>query len=75
MVIMTDHAPQLPPDDTTCRELPQLLKPAEAAKLLRRSPRTLRNWEKDGRIRAVRIAGGRPLYELSELERVIAAGS
>lgn len=40
-------------------EFPQLLTIKEAAKLINVHPNTLRNWEKDGKIEAVRIGSRR----------------
>lgn len=40
-------------------EFPQLLTIKEAAKLINVHPNTLRNWEKEGKIEAVRIGSRR----------------
>lgn len=48
-----------------------LFTPAEAAQALRRSTRTIRRLLATGALRAVRIAGGRPLILRSEIERVV----
>jgi excisionase family DNA binding protein len=52
-------------------EQPALLRLREAAALLGRTDRTLRSWEARGLIRFVRPAGGVPLVERSELERLL----
>ena len=41
------------------RELPELLTIKEAAMLIRVHPNTLRNWEREGKIEAVRIGNRR----------------
>lgn len=58
-------------DTVTLAELPLLLKPSEAAKALRRATRTIRRWDREGKLRAVRIAGGQPMYPRAEIERLI----
>lgn len=54
--------------------MPQLLTPTEAARALRRSTRCLRRWEQMGLLRAVRPAGGLPLYPRAELEKLLSEG-
>jgi hypothetical protein len=54
---------------------PKLLTPSQAARVLRRSTRSLRRWEQLGLIRAVRPAGGAPLYPRAELERLLREGT
>ena len=56
-------------------DVPRFLTPAEAARILRRTTRTLRRWEAEGLLHAVRVAGGQPLIPRSELERLIAEGT
>lgn len=56
-------------------DLPRLLTPTEAARVLRRSTRCLRRWEQLGLIRALRPAGGVPLYPRAELERLLSEGA
>ncbi len=64
----------LDPAHAELNELPRLLTPAEAAAAIRRSPRTIRRWLSTGLIRAVRVAGGNPLIERSELQRLLREG-
>jgi excisionase family DNA binding protein len=59
----------------TCNALPRLLTPAEAALVTRRSTRTVRRWIGAGLLRTVRPAGGRPLIERAELERLLREGT
>lgn len=54
------------------REQPAYLSLPEAAALLRRSTRALARWESRGLLRVLRPAGGNPLIERSELERLLA---
>lgn len=42
-------------------DLPEYLTLAQVSELLKVHPNTLRNWDKDGTLRAIRI-GGRRLY-------------
>lgn len=56
-------------------DLPALLRPREAADVLRRSTRTIRRLVALGHLRAVRVAGGRPLIPRSELERLLREGA
>ena len=45
------------------------LRIGEAAKMLNVSIQTLRNWEKSGKLQAVRSAGGQRFYRLDDLKR------
>jgi hypothetical protein len=54
---------------------PAYLRIPEAAALLRRSPRTLALWEQQGLIRMVRPAGGLPVIERTEIERLMREGA
>jgi len=54
--------------------LPRYLTIPEAAAYLRRSTRALTRWEAKGLLRFTRPAGGNPLIERGELERLIAEG-
>jgi excisionase family DNA binding protein len=65
---------ELPDVHEAVAHLPRLLTPREAAEVLRRTPRTLRRWERQGLIRAVRPAGGDPVYERAEIARLIREG-
>jgi excisionase family DNA binding protein len=56
-------------------DLPRLLKPIEAANILRRTPRTIRRWISLGLLQAVRPAGGNPLIPRSEIERLLTEGA
>lgn len=40
---------------TTNQDLPELLTIKEAARMINVHPNTLRNWERDGKIQAIRI--------------------
>lgn len=44
---------------TNTQDFPELLTIKEAAKLINVHPNTLRNWEKDGKIKAVRLGSRR----------------
>ncbi len=44
---------------TNTQDFPELLTIKEAAKLINVHPNTLRNWEKDGKIQAVRLGSRR----------------
>jgi len=44
---------------TTNQDLPELLTIKEAARMINVHPNTLRNWEKDGKIQAIRIGSRR----------------
>lgn len=55
--------------------LPALLKPREAGEAIRRSTRTIRRLISLGHLRAVHVAGGRPLIPRSELERLLREGA
>ncbi len=54
---------------------PAYLRLADAAALLRRSVRTIAHWEARGLIRVSRPAGGAPLIERAEIERLLSEGS
>ena len=55
--------------------LPRLLTLAETAEVCRRSVRTIASWRAKGLLRVVRIAGGPPLVERTELERLLSEGT
>lgn len=44
---------------TTNQDLPELLTIKEAARMINVHPNTLRNWEKEGKIQAIRIGSRR----------------
>lgn len=69
-----EHMSELHDGHDAVADLPRLLTPREAAEVLRRSPRTLRRWERQGLVRAVRPAGGDPVYERAEIMRLIREG-
>jgi hypothetical protein len=50
---------------------PAYLSLPEAAALLRRSTRALARWEGRGLLRVLRPAGGNPIIERAELERLL----
>lgn len=54
---------------------PRYLTLPEAALLLRRSTRALNRWESLGLIRVIRPAGGNPLIERGEIERILDEGT
>jgi hypothetical protein len=54
---------------------PRFLTVPEAAAFLRRSTRALARWEALGLIRVTRPAGGNPLIEPCEIERLLADGA
>jgi predicted site-specific integrase-resolvase len=56
-------------------EQPANLTLPEAAAWLRRTTRTLGNWEARGLIRVVRPAGGNPIIPRSEIERLMREGA
>lgn len=56
-------------------EQPRFLTVPEAAAFLRRSTRALARWEALGLLRVVRPAGGNPLVERSEIERLLIEGA
>ena len=60
-------------DTAPDRDDDQLLTPAEAAKLRRVSPRSLRRWNALGLLAAERTPGGHRRYRLSEV-RSLSAG-
>jgi len=47
----------------------------EAAAWLRRTARTLANWEARGLIKVIRPAGGYPIIPRSEIERLMSEGA
>lgn len=57
------------------QQQPFLLRVPQAAALLGRTTRTLRAWEARGLLRVVRPAGGAPLIERTEIERLLAEGA
>ena len=54
---------------------PSYLTMKETAALLRRSVRALNRWESLGLLRVIRPAGGNPLIERTEIERILFEGS
>lgn len=48
-----------------------LLTISQASKLLHVSQRTLRNWEKDGKISSIKTVGGHRRYSMSELNKFL----
>jgi hypothetical protein len=56
-------------------EQPAYLNMQEAAALLRRSTRALARWEARGLLHVLRPAGGNPLVERAEIERLLAEGA
>lgn len=56
-------------------EQPAYLRISEVALLFRRSVRTLSDWEARGLIKVIRPAGGAPLIERAEVERLLREGS
>ena len=46
-------------DFTTSSEIPELLTIREAARMINVHPNTLRNWEREGKLQAVRIGSRR----------------
>ena len=52
-----------------------LLRLSEAAKMLGVVPQTLRNWDKQGKIKMVRTVGNQRRVPLSEVERLQSLGS
>jgi hypothetical protein len=56
-------------------EQPAYLSLSEAAALLRRSTRALARWEGRGLLRVLRPAGGNPIIERAELERLLSEGA
>lgn len=48
----------------------KLLTVAEAAKYLGMHPQSLRNWDKDGKLKALRTPGGQRRYSVDMLEGV-----
>ncbi len=55
------------PETAENAEVPRLLLPAEAGRRLGVVTRTLANWDRDGKIRAIRTAGGKRRYPDSEV--------
>jgi excisionase family DNA binding protein len=55
--------------------LPRYLTLPEAAAYLRRSTRALARWEAKGLLRVIRPAGGNPLVDRNEVERLLAEGA
>lgn len=53
----------------------RLLKLAEAALLLGVTPQTVRQWDKDGKLRCVRTPGGHRRVRLSEVQKMMDGGS
>ena len=43
---------------------------SEAAKILKISPKTIRRWEKNGKIRAIRTQGNHRRFPVSEIRRI-----
>ena len=52
----------------------ELLTISKAAKMLGAHPNSLRNWEKRGLIKPVRLPGGQRRYSMDELNRVLSSG-
>lgn len=48
-----------------------LLKPKEVARLFQVHPVTLRRWDREGKINAIRTPGGQRRYLKSEIEKII----
>ena len=49
----------------------ELISPQNTAKMLGVCIATLRNWEKDGKIKCVRTMGGHRRYKLEEVMRIL----
>lgn len=47
---------------------------AEVAKLFQRTTRTVLQWERDGLLRATRVAGGPPLFARADVLKLIEEG-
>jgi hypothetical protein len=56
-------------------EQPRYFTLPEAAAFLRRTTRALHRWESIGLLRVIRPAGGNPLIERTEIERLLAEGA
>ncbi len=54
---------------------PRYLTLPEAAAFLRRTTRALHRWESVGLLRVIRPAGGNPLIERTEIERLLTEGA
>ncbi|BCV22757.1 hypothetical protein hamaS1_28260 [Moorella sp. Hama-1] len=52
----------------------ELLTISKAAKKLGVHPNSLRNWEKQGLIKPVRLPGGQRRYSMDELNRLLSSG-
>jgi excisionase family DNA binding protein len=48
-----------------------LISPQKAAKLIGVLPNTLRNWEEEGKITAIKTIGGHRRYKLNEINRLL----
>jgi DNA-binding transcriptional MerR regulator len=53
------------------KDAPLLLTRTETAELLRRAPRTVRDYELRGFLHPVRFGDGRPLYHAEEVEALM----
>lgn len=52
-------------------EKPTLVSPGAAAKMIGVSTETLRNWERSGKIKAVKTLGGHHRYKLEDVEKML----
>lgn len=55
---------------TTIKQMPKMIKTPEAAKILRVTPATLRNWVDEGLVKCGKTLRGHLLFDRAEIDRI-----